>query len=277
MQAETAAEAAAVQAAHGTMADPRDGGNAVGGQPAATEIEETAVQTFDRGKADDVGTYAPVKAMTFAQQRALLEQEMDAESREEEKMQEKVEKEGWIEAKKNGHKLSPQGSKKETKEVHKSRHEEPTHVVMHRQLAKMQKATDELIEDNYIDQYMSSYFLHPWARLFVAIGIAFLNFWILLEDPIAHSVVEANVIIIGQVFSLVCTRWEGSAVAGKIICVVLGIFIGCVFGKKIHPAALPTQSMDHVQERPSIDDGYAVVDSAVSLCVLLDIQLGVGD
>ena len=73
---------------HGTMADPRDGGNAVGGQPAATEIEETAVQTFDPGKADDVGTYAPVKAMTFAQQRALLEQEMDAESREEEKMQE---------------------------------------------------------------------------------------------------------------------------------------------------------------------------------------------
>ena len=232
METLRAADAAAAEDAQDSKSDLGKGGIELGRQPTAIEVEEAPVRAFgddnDSADADD-GTFAPAKRMTFAQQRALLQDEVETESRKENKMKEEIEREGQIEAKKNGQKLS----REDTKEVHKSRHEEPPEVIMHRQLAKMQKARDELIEENFIDQYMSTYFLHPWARLFVAVGIAFLNFWILLEDPIAHSVVEANVIIIGQVFALVCTRWQGDAVVGKAICAVLGILIGCVFGKKV--------------------------------------------
>ena len=115
----------------------------------------------------------------------------------------------------------------------KSRLEASDHEILHQRLHKMQKATDDVIQDNFIDRYMSTYFLHPWARLFVAVGIAFLNFWVLLEDPIAHSVAEANVVAIGQAFSLVATRWSGEKTLAKLFCVFFGFLVGCIFGKKI--------------------------------------------
>eukprot|EP00946_MAST-07B_sp_MAST-7B-sp1_P001938 g1938.t1 len=165
------------------------------------------------------------KAMTFAEQRALLEGEMKTVSDKESKMREQVEREGRVDAERFGG-----GGGDST--VQKSRHEKSPEAILHSQLQKMQKASDELIEDNFIDQYLGYFFVHPWARLFVAVGIAFLNFWILLEDPIAHSVVNANVVILGQIFGLVCTRWQ-DAVFGKVLCIMLGFLTGCLLGKNV--------------------------------------------
>ena len=106
---------------------------------------------------------------------------------------------------------------------------------MHRQLAKAQLASDTVIEPNFIDQFMSWVFLHPYARLFVACGIAFLNFWILLEDPIAHSAVGAEVPIIGQVWALIFAQWPSAAGLSlfKLLSIAAGVAIGTTVGKKI--------------------------------------------
>ena len=106
-------------------------------------------------------------------------------------------------------------------------------VRTHRQLAKMQLAQENVIPENFIDQFASRICLHPVSRLFVACGISLLNFWILVEDPIAHSNISSEIPIVGNVFALMFTKWpsDPSMVIGKFCFAVIGLITGCLFGK----------------------------------------------
>ena len=106
---------------------------------------------------------------------------------------------------------------------------------MHKRLAKLQHASDSMIRPNFMDQFAADFFLHPWSRMFIASGIAILNFWILVEDPIAHSNVNGFIPIVGQVFALLFTRWPSDAglCVGKVLCGLSGLALGCLVGKLI--------------------------------------------
>ena len=107
--------------------------------------------------------------------------------------------------------------------------------MMHRSLAKMQHANDTMIPENYIDQFSSHIFSHPWSRLLVSGGIAWMNFWILAEDPIAHSSMPSQIPIIGQSFALLFTTWPDTAglILSKFLCGFFGLLLGCLFGKLV--------------------------------------------
>ena len=107
--------------------------------------------------------------------------------------------------------------------------------MMHRSLAKMQHAHDTMIPDNFIDQFSSHIFSHPWSRLLVSGGIAWMNFWILAEDPIAHSSMPSQIPVIGQSFALIFTTWPDTAglIFGKLLCGFFGLLLGCLFGKLV--------------------------------------------
>ena len=106
---------------------------------------------------------------------------------------------------------------------------------MYKRLAQMQHANDHMILPNFMDQFAAYFFLHPWTRLFIASGIAILNFWILVEDPIAHSNISGFIPIVGQVFALLFTRWPSDTwlCIGKLLCGLTGLILGCLIGKLI--------------------------------------------
>ncbi|KAM9312844.1 transmembrane protein 117 [Gastrophryne carolinensis] len=75
-------------------------------------------------------------------------------------------------------------------------------------------------------------FQHPWSRIFIAYLVTFLNFLIFAEDPVSHSQTEANVIVVGNCFSFIMTKYPGGAWNFlKVLLWLIAIIIGLIAGK----------------------------------------------
>lgn len=78
------------------------------------------------------------------------------------------------------------------------------------------------------------YFQHPFLRLFVAYFVTFCNFLIYAEDPVAHSLKECNIPLVGNDFSFVCMRYPKNAWSLlKVVLWIAAIIVGMVIGKLI--------------------------------------------
>ncbi|KAJ8298569.1 hypothetical protein KUTeg_022629, partial [Tegillarca granosa] len=76
------------------------------------------------------------------------------------------------------------------------------------------------------------YFQHPYCRLFVAYFVTFCNFLIYAEDPVAHSMKECTIPLIGNDFAFVCTRYPPSAWSLlKVLLWLSAMVIGMLLGK----------------------------------------------
>jgi hypothetical protein len=85
---------------------------------------------------------------------------------------------------------------------------------------------------NFIDTWMKYKFCHPRSRVFVATFISVMNFYIYVEDPIAHSSAPANIPIIGNVLSFTFGKWPGGgATAIKLVLTLLSFLLGTLFSK----------------------------------------------
>ena len=72
---------------------------------------------------------------------------------------------------------------------------------------------------------------HPWARLLIAISIAFLNFLMLAEDPVAHSPSPAVIPLIGTDVTMLVNRYPPNAFSLlKFVLAAGSIVAGCFFG-----------------------------------------------
>ncbi|KAG9490235.1 hypothetical protein GDO78_005885 [Eleutherodactylus coqui] len=76
------------------------------------------------------------------------------------------------------------------------------------------------------------FFQHPWSRIIIAYLVTFFNFLIFAEDPVSHSQTEANVIVVGNCFSFIMTKYPGGAWNFlKVILWLIAIVVGLVAGK----------------------------------------------
>lgn len=76
------------------------------------------------------------------------------------------------------------------------------------------------------------YFQHPYSRLFVAYFVTFCNFLIYAEDPVAHSMKECTIPMIGNDFAFVCTRYPPSAWSLlKVLLWLSAMLVGMLLGK----------------------------------------------
>ncbi|XP_073508139.1 transmembrane protein 117 [Phyllobates terribilis] len=76
------------------------------------------------------------------------------------------------------------------------------------------------------------YFQHPWSRIVIAYLVTFFNFLIFAEDPVSHSQTEANVIVVGNCFSFIMTKYPGGGWNFlKVILWLVAIIVGLVAGK----------------------------------------------
>ncbi|KAH9420693.1 hypothetical protein DERP_001124 [Dermatophagoides pteronyssinus] len=79
------------------------------------------------------------------------------------------------------------------------------------------------------------YFQHPYSRLFVAYFVIFCNFLIFAEDPLSHSLMECSIPVLGNVISLLFTKyppefeWRFIKASMSISAIILGLFIGKFF------------------------------------------------
>lgn len=75
---------------------------------------------------------------------------------------------------------------------------------------------------------------HPYARLFVAYLVTFCNFLIYAEDPVAHSAAECNIIVVGNIYSFVITKYppNGFSVL-KVFLWIVAIIVGILIGKLV--------------------------------------------
>ncbi|XP_068132673.1 transmembrane protein 117 isoform X2 [Hyperolius riggenbachi] len=75
-------------------------------------------------------------------------------------------------------------------------------------------------------------FQHPWSRIVIAYLVTFFNFLIFAEDPVSHSQTEANVIVVGNCFSFIMTKYPGGAWNFfKVLLWLIAILVGLVAGK----------------------------------------------
>jgi TMEM117 protein family len=83
-------------------------------------------------------------------------------------------------------------------------------------------------------QKYQHYFRHPYARCFVAVSIIFCNFLLYAEDPIAESLQESNISVIGYDIDLLFNHYPSTAGlrAGKVIAWMFFIALGMVLGKR---------------------------------------------
>lgn len=79
------------------------------------------------------------------------------------------------------------------------------------------------------------YVQHPYFRIFVAYFVVFCNFLIYAEDPVAHSVSECSLPVLGNAFSFVVIRWPDIAGYTILKAFMATLFLGCgmIFGKYI--------------------------------------------
>ncbi len=79
------------------------------------------------------------------------------------------------------------------------------------------------------------YFQVPYLRLFIAYLVVFCNFLIYAEDPVAHSVAECSIPVIGNAFAFVATRYPPNAWSLlKVVLWLSALMTGIVLGKLIH-------------------------------------------
>ena len=55
--------------------------------------------------------------------------------------------------------------------------------------------------------YIVIYLQHPYLRLLVSYIVIFCNFLVFAEDPVSHSKMEADIPVVGNVFSFVGTKY----------------------------------------------------------------------
>ncbi|XP_075065176.1 transmembrane protein 117 [Mixophyes fleayi] len=83
-----------------------------------------------------------------------------------------------------------------------------------------------------MDKDFRYFFQHPWSRIVIAYLVTFFNFLIFAEDPVSHSHTEANVIVVGNCFSFIMTKYPGGAWNFlKVILWLVAIVVGLVAGK----------------------------------------------
>ncbi|CAH1787332.1 unnamed protein product [Owenia fusiformis] len=76
------------------------------------------------------------------------------------------------------------------------------------------------------------YFQHPYSRIFVAYLVTFCNFLIYAEDPVAHSVKECYIPVVGNVASFVISKYPPNAWSVlKVFLWLAAIICGIFFGK----------------------------------------------
>ncbi|XP_021353314.1 transmembrane protein 117-like isoform X2 [Mizuhopecten yessoensis] len=84
----------------------------------------------------------------------------------------------------------------------------------------------------FMEKDLRFYFQHPYLRIFMAYFVTFCNFLIYAEDPVAHSMKECNIPLIGNDFAFVCTRYPPNGFSFLKVIMWLGaILIGCILGK----------------------------------------------
>ncbi|XP_062582090.1 transmembrane protein 117-like [Saccostrea cucullata] len=78
------------------------------------------------------------------------------------------------------------------------------------------------------------HFQHPYFRLFIAYFVTFCNFLIYAEDPVAHSMKECTIPLVGNDFAFVGTRYAPNAWSLlKVFLWLSAILIGIVIGKLV--------------------------------------------
>lgn len=88
--------------------------------------------------------------------------------------------------------------------------------------------------DNFGEKF-KYWFQHPYLRLFVCYFVILCNFLVFAEDPVSHSKREADIPVVGNVFSFVFTkypqdwRWRFA----KVSMWLLAVGVGMVCGKTI--------------------------------------------
>ncbi|XP_052400169.1 transmembrane protein 117 isoform X1 [Carassius gibelio] len=76
------------------------------------------------------------------------------------------------------------------------------------------------------------YFQHPWSRLLVAYLVTFFNFLVFAEDPVSHSQTEAHMMVLGNCFSFVVSKYPGGGWSVlKVLMWILAIITGLIAGK----------------------------------------------
>lgn len=76
------------------------------------------------------------------------------------------------------------------------------------------------------------HFQHPYFRLFIAYFVTLCNFLIYAEDPVAHSMKECTIPLIGNDFAFVATRYAPNAWSVlKVFLWLSAILLGIVLGK----------------------------------------------
>ena len=84
----------------------------------------------------------------------------------------------------------------------------------------------------FMEKDFRYYFQHPYCRLFFCYFVVFCNFLIYAEDPVAHSIKECLIPMIGNTFAFVGTRYPPNAWSLlKVFLWLVGIGIGMVIGK----------------------------------------------
>ena len=103
---------------------------------------------------------------------------------------------------------------------------------------KLQKGMDEVdaasIWSYVMEKDFRYYFQHPYLRIFIAYFVTFCNFLIYAEDPVAHSMKECTIPMIGNDFAFVCTRYAPNAWSLlKVVLWLAAIGVGIVVGKML--------------------------------------------
>ncbi|EDO34251.1 predicted protein, partial [Nematostella vectensis] len=76
------------------------------------------------------------------------------------------------------------------------------------------------------------YFQHPYLRLFICYFIIFCNFLIYAEDPVAHSLSQCTIPVIGNVFAFVVNNYPPNGWAAlKFFMWFFGMITGMLIGK----------------------------------------------
>jgi len=64
--------------------------------------------------------------------------------------------------------------------------------------------------------------------------VTFCNFLIYAEDPVAHSSAECNVIVVGNIYSFIVTKYPPNGFSAlKVIMWLIAIALGIVVGKLV--------------------------------------------
>ncbi|XP_041366549.1 transmembrane protein 117-like [Gigantopelta aegis] len=86
----------------------------------------------------------------------------------------------------------------------------------------------------FMEKDFRYYFQHPYFRLVLAYLVTFCNFLIYAEDPVAHSIKESTIPVIGNDFAFVYTHYPPNAWSLlKVIFWLTGILSGMIIGKMI--------------------------------------------